>query len=331
VKSSLRFSVCVFLPVLCWIGTAAAQDQSPADEQAPAAAQQQIPPAPQQPPTAPAPDQPQTRPGIQAPPQIPKVPDVRQPGETGWWLGVIGWFPRQAPLINKGRQATWDTATLTNFRGKPKYARGVELGIAMGLHNALRFSYADMRASGNFTTPTRVRLWDQTYDAGTFIDTDYRLQRGKISFDYLTWPYPVESRRFRLKTLWQFQYTNIRAGFDAPKIPITDEFGNPFVDASGNPITYGVTNSRWFMGPEFGVGVAYFGGRHFRVEANAAGFAFPRRNAIWDADAAANVRYGKFELRFGAKGFHFKTNTEKDFFLKGTFYSGFVGLRWYSD
>jgi len=189
----------------------------------------------------------------------------------------------------------------------------------------------DARASGDFTAATDLRLWDQTYAKGTFLSTDYRLQHGKISFDYLTWPYPVESRRFRLKTLWQFQYTGIRAGFDAPKIPITDENGLPFVDASGNPITYGVINNRWFIYPEFGIGVAYFSGRHFRVEANGAGFTWPRRSTVWDADASANIRYGRFELRFGAKAFSFKTNTENEFYLKGTLYSGFAGIRWYSD
>ena len=105
----------------------------------------------------------------------------------------------------------------------------------------------------------------------------------------------------------------------------------PFVDASGNPITYGVINNRWFIYPEFGIGVAYFSGRHFRVEANGAGFTWPRRSTVWDADASANIRYGRFELRFGAQAFSFKTNTENEFYLKGTLYSGFAGIRWYSD
>jgi len=35
-------------------------------------------------------------------------------------------------------------------------------------------------------------------------------------------------------------------------------------------------------------------------------------------------------LRVGGKGFHFKTNPEAEFYGKGTYFSPFVGLRWYS-
>src|SRR5262245_21585542 len=233
--------------------------------------------------------------------------------------------------MNKGRGAAFTEPSQNTLAGKPKYARGAEVGLALGLHNSLRFSYFDMRATGEINAPTQLHLWEQTYDQGEVLTTDYRLQHGKLSFDYLTWPFPVESRRFRLKTLWQLQYTNIRTGFDAPKKPLVDNSGFPLVDASGNPITYAGQGQRWFFGPEFGVGLAYYSGRHFRLEANGAGFAFPKRTSIWDADASANVRYGRFAVRFGAKGFHFKTSTNSDFFMRGTFYSGFAGIRWYSE
>jgi len=280
----------------------------------------------------PAPDTPRPSTGIQqAPPPIPKVPDVRQPGETGYFLGVNTWFPRQAPAMDKGKDATFDQSSSIKLQGKPKYANGAEIGLAIGLHNAIRASYFQTRATGDVTAGSDLHLWEQTYSKDTLLTTDYRLQNFKLSFDFLTWPYPVESRRFRLKTLWGIQYTSIRSGFDAPKLAIVDENGFPLVDSSGNPITYGTQGSRWFFGPELGLGVAYFSGRHFRLEANAAGFAIPHHNSIWDADATANVRYGHFEFRVGAKGFHFKTSTQAQYYLKGTLYSGFAGIRWYSD
>ncbi len=301
-KSFLRAIMC-----LSWIVTAVAQ---------------------QQPPTTPPPDAPRPATGIQqAPPPIPKVPDVRQPGETGYFAGIMGWFPKQAPYMDKGKGAAFDTASGTKLQGKPKYADGAEIGIALGLHNALRASYFETRATGDFTAATDLHLWEQTYSKDTLLTTNYRLQSAKISFDYLTWPYPVESRRFRLKTLWQFQYMAIRSGFDAPKLAITDESGFPLVDSSGNPVTYATQGSRWFMGPELGLGAAYFSGRHFRLEANASGFTIPHRNSIWDADASANIRYGHFEFRVGAKGFHFKTSTKAEYYLRGTLYSGFAGVR----
>jgi hypothetical protein len=308
-------------------------------------AQAQDPPTPPTAPPASTTPVPQSQSGLQLPPALPKVPDVRQPGETGWWAGVTGWFPKQQPYIDKGRGATFTEASKTQFQGKPKYAEGAEIGFALGLHNALRATYFETRASGNFVPASDLRLWTQTYtktlvstdSAGkettipNLLTTDYRLQTAKLSFDYLSWPYPVESRRIRVKSLWQLQYTAVRSGFDAPKIPLTDETGAPFVDASGNQITYSTQGTRWFVSPEIGIGLAYFSGRHFRVEANASGFTIPRHNSIWDADASANFRTGHFELRVGAKGFHFKTSTSAEYFMRGTMYSGFVGLRWYSE
>jgi hypothetical protein len=262
---------------------------------------------------------------------LPKVPDVRQPSETGWWAGVSAWLPRQHPYEAKGRGAAFTESGLITLQGTPKYAESAELGFAVGLHNAIRLTYFETRASGSTRTPVDLHLWDQTYTAGTLVTTDYRLQNGKLSFDYLSWPYPVEARRFRFKTLWQVQWTNIRTGFDAPELPITDENGLPLVDASGNQITYAGQGSRWFISPELGLGVAYFGGRRFRVEANAAGFTIPHHNSVWDADGSLNFRQGHFELRVGARGFHFKTSTNAEQYMRGTMYSGFIGLRWYSD
>ena len=294
----------------------------------PGSAQQPPPPQDKQAPPGTA-----SRPNIQQPPPPPpKLPDVRQQAETGWWAGVTAWFPTQQPVFDKGHGATFTEASRITFQGKPKFAQGAEVGLAVGLHNTLRFSYFESRAAGNIPSiPTTLHLWDQTYNAGTFVTTNYRIQSGKVSFDYLTWPYPVESRRFRLKTLWQIQYTSIKTTFDGPLLPVVDPTtGAPLVDSAGNPISYAGLGSRWFVSPEFGLGAAYYSGRHLRLEANGAGWAFPHRNTVWDADASANLKYGHLELRVGAKAFHYKTSTKSDFFSIGTLGSAFVGVRWYS-
>ena len=272
------------------------------------------------------------RPQIQQPPPPPpRLPDVRQPGETGWWIGLSGWFPTQKPTFNKGRGASFTDASLVDLQGKPKYAPEAELGLAVGLHNTLRFQYFEAKATGNINSiPQQLHLWEQTYESGTYLATTYKMQHGKMSFDYLTWPFPVESRRFRFKTLWQVQYTAIRAQFDAPKKPIADEAGNPLVDAAGNLISYAGVGTRWFVSPEFGVGAAYYSGRHLRWEANASGWTWPKRNTVWDADTSINFKYGHVELRVGAQAFHFKTSTQAEYYGKGTMGSVFAGVRWYS-
>jgi len=269
--------------------------------------------------------------GLQTPPPpIPKVPDVRQPGEYGWWAEINGWLPSQKAYIDKGKDATFTTASHADLQGNPKYAVGAEIGLAVGLHNALRFSYFQTTTAGNFRSTHDLHLWSQDYPAGSLISTNYKLQNGKISFEYLTWPYPVGSRKFRLKTLWQVQAVGVNTEFNLPEAPIVDANGIPLVDASGNPVDYSATGTRWMFSPTFGLGVAYYSGRHFRIEANGVGFAIPHHWTIWDTDASANIRYGHIELRLGGKAFHWKTSTQSEFYTRGTVIGAVVGIRWYS-
>jgi hypothetical protein len=269
---------------------------------------------------------------IEAPPPLARIPDVRQPGETGWWFEVDAWLPTQQPIINAGHGASGFTyPSYVQMQGTPTFADGAEAGVALGQHNALRFSYWTTRASGDIPSiPNGLELWSQTYAPGTYLSTNYQLMNAKISFDYLSWPYPAGARHFRLKTLWQVQFTSIRTGFDAPELPLVNSAGSPILDASGNPISYAGIGTRWFISPEFGLGASYYKGRHLRLDANAAGFAFPHHDTVWDGDASANLRFGHVEFRAGVKAFHFKTSPESTFFVHGTDAAAFIGVRWHS-
>ncbi len=351
-KISLTVFWCLALLFFSSVSVGGAQEQPPATppsdptaDQSPLSPQQTPPATPpasqpaqtpqQTPPVTNPPDQTpmgQPRIGIrQPPPPLPKVPDIRQPGETGYWISVSGWFPSETPTIDKGHAATFTQPSLTKMQGKPNFSQGAEIGIAVGLHNAIRLSYFESRAAGTFTNAEDIYLWGQLYTAGNLVSTNYRLQNIKLSFDYLTWPYPVESRRFRLKTLYQLQYTTVRTAFDLPLLPLVDSTGAPLVDASGNPLSYAGEGTRSFISPTLGVGVSKYVTRNFRLEANATGFAIPHHWTIWDTDASANLRLGHFEFRVGAKAFHYKTSTQAEFFVRNTMASAFVGLRWYSD
>jgi len=313
VKNFLRLPLCLGICLTFWAATGGAQQKPP--EQ----------------PTAPPPTNPLDV-HIQAPPTLPpKAPDVRQPGETGWWISLTEFLPSGDPVFNKGRGATFTPDSLTSLPSNRNLGTGVELGIALGLHNALRFQYFSNKSSGDFTSSKELELWDQDYPSGTYVASNYKVQNAKISFDFLTWPYPVESRKFRLKTLWQVQYTSMQSTFNAPLLPLVDSNGNPLTDSSGNLISYVGTGNHWFISPEVGLGVAYFSGRHLRFEANAAGFVIPRHNTVWDADATANIRTGHIELRLGAKAFHFKTSPNAAFYDHATLFGPFVGIRWHSE
>ena len=291
----------------------------------------QAPPA-QTPPAQTSPDQPtSTAPIVVAPPELPKYPDVRLPGEYGFYLGVDGWDPTQQPIFNHGRNSGLTNSSYVTFQGKGKTGKGAEFGIALGLHNSLHFSYLETRAAGDFTTPVILSVaGGQTYAAGTLVSTDHNIQAMKISFDYLTWPYPVESRKFRLKTLYQVQYVAAKAGFDAPLLPLVDANGNLILDASGNPISYAASETKWFVLPTFGLSATQYLTHYLRLEASADGFAIPHHSTLYEGESTLNVRLNHFELRGGAKLFHFKTSTSQDFYLKGTLASVFFGIRWYS-
>jgi hypothetical protein len=316
---------------------------SPAQQAPPPPAQQPTTPAqpPATPPAAPAQPQPPPEAATQPqqrgripepPPPPPKVPDVRRPGESGFYIGLSAWIPTGQPIFDRGSASTFSGDSRLTMQGKPKYAENVEFGMAAGLHNSIRLSFNSAKASGDFTTPAALVAWNQPYAAGTYISTNYKFVNAKLSYEYLTWPYPVGSKKFRLKTLWQVQYTSISSTFDSPK-NYFDSLGNLIIDpATGNPISLVGSGTRFFISPTFGLGGHYYSSRHVRVEVNGSGFAVPHHWTIWDTDATVNFRFlGHVELRVGAKAFHFKTSPSAAFFLRGTMASAFVGVRWYSN
>ena len=339
-KKSAMVLVCVLL-LACWAqaqpsdADAAAGDTSaaPADQQSapppaqPPADQQGAPPASQ--PASQAPEQ-TGQPNISAPPELPKYPDVRMPGESGIWIGFSGSEPTGNPIFDKGRASGITNSSLITFQGRPKLGEGAEIGFAMGLHNALVVSAFNTRAAGDFTSTSALTLWGQNYDQGVLIATDYHIQDVKFSFEYLTWPYPVGSRHFRLKTLWQVQYVNLTTGFDAPLLPTTGPSGGPLIGSNGSPVTYKAAGSRWIISPTLGLGVREYFSKFIRLELNGSGFAVPRRWTLWDADGSINLRFGHFELGGGVRAFHVKTSTNAPFYLRGTLLVPQVSLRWYS-
>jgi len=329
VKNSLNAILCLGLLCLLCIppGRAQGPEGTPAPQTPPAQpAAAQGPegtptPAPQ-PPETPAPPQ---RTGIiQAPPPLPKFPDVQMPGETGYYAGLIGWLPFGTPIVDKGHAADWSGLSYFHLPGTPKITPSAEIGLALGLHNSLDLSYFSTKASGSVNAPGAVVLFTESYNKGDLLATTNSLQDVKLSFAYLTWPYPVESRHFRLRTLWQVHYLSVKSNYDAPVRSATP-------DSSGNLTSYAATGSKALTSPTLGLGLTEYASRNFRIALNVAGFDVPHHFAIGDADASASYRVGHIEVHVGAKGLYFKTSPQADYYFRGKLAGAFVGLRWCVD
>jgi hypothetical protein len=321
VKNRLSGFVC--LVALCCAAPLAAQQ--PPETQAP---------PPQSPPQGeaqPPSDEEPLLPGKLPLPPLPKIVDVRMPGEQGFSFGIGGWSVTSRVSLLKGRAAATDYPGNLPLNSLRRFGENVDFAFAAGAHNTLRITGLEAKASGSTTAPTELVLWNRHYNAGDYITTSYRLRNVKVSFEYLTWPFPVKTSRFRLKSLWQVQYVTLVTSFDAPRNTTVDANGNPLVDSSGNLIAYDAKGSKWFLLPSVGLGMQEYFTPNISLEINGSGFLFPHRINVWDADAAANIRIGHYEVRLGAKAFHFRTSPNADFGMGGTLFGPFIGLRWHSD
>jgi hypothetical protein len=246
------------------------------------------------------------------------------PGETGYYAGLIGWMPLGAPIVDKGQAADFTGASYFHLPGTPKAVPSAEIGLALGLHNSLDFTYFSTKASGSVVAPGAVVIFGQSYNQGDLLATSDKVQDLKLSFAYLTWPYPVERRHFRLRTLWQVHYLNVSSNYDAPILSATP-------NSSGTLTSYATTGSKDLISPALGLGLTEYASRNFRIEMDVAGFDVPHHFAIGDADASASYRVGSIEIRVGAKGLYFKTSPQADFYFRGRLVGAFVGLRWCLD
>lgn len=246
------------------------------------------------------------------------------PGETNWWIGLIGWLPVGSTYVDKGKQATYTASSYLQFPGTSKGQPGGEIGVAAGLHNTIRFTYMFSKAGGTSIAPTDVVYFGQTYNKGDELSSSYKMSNYKLSYEYLTWPYPVESRHFRLKTLWQMQYITFRSNYDAPIRSSTP-------DSAGNLTNYAATGSKSFFTPTLGLGFHEYATRNFRFEANVSGFGIPHSFSVVDGDASVGYRVSKIELRAGYRALRFRSSAKSDYYFRGTLSGAFVGVRYQFD
>lgn len=292
----------------------AAQQAAQAPAQAPA---QQSTQAPQTPPTQPPG-------GVEATPPVPKptvqVPVPRPPppvtterdtGGDNFSIEPFYWLARSAPTIAQGHANTDFDPGALGFPGHSKFADGVFITVPTGHENSFEFRFFQQTGQGNSVLGTTEQFFTTQYAIGDVLATNYRVSNYKLSWNYLTWPYPSAGAKFRFKTLYEIQYAAVRGSFDAP------------ADVNAVP-TEGIKS---IIRPTLGAGIEYHPARHVRFEAKLSGMGFPHHGDLYDGEASLVGGGPHFELLAGARIFHLKTSPTSDQYYKETLWGPYVGLR----
>jgi hypothetical protein len=254
------------------------------------------------------------------PPAKPQASQTRDEGNTGSGLSIepFYWLLRTNPDLHAGATFAGTIPGNLKFPGKAKRAPGAILTFPAGKGSTLRVSAFRVQGSGNTTAAQELNLFSTDFTAGDALITSYTIVNAKVSWDYLTYPFQLGRAGFRLKTLWEVQYTNIKSRISAPF---------HVSDAAISPVTS--NGSRQVILPTLGLGLENTVSRHFRWEVKGSGFALPHRSDIWDAEGTVAVRVGQFEILGGEKAYHFKTSPKNTQYFATTLFGAYVGLRWY--
>jgi hypothetical protein len=289
------------------------------------AAQQATQP-PAQPPTTPPSQPPPTQPpgGVEATPPVPKpsvqlpvpkppppVTTERDTGGDNFSIEPFYWLARSAPTVAQGHANTDFDPGALGFPGHSKAAEGIFITVPTGHENSFEFRAFQAKGQGNTVLGTTEQFFTTQYAIGDVLATNYRISSYKLSWNYLTYPYPSAGAKFRFKTLYEFQYAAVRGSFDAP------------ADVNAVP-TQGIKS---IIRPTLGAGIEYHLARRVRFEAKLSGMGFPHHGDIYDGEASLAAGGPHFELLAGARIFHLKTSPTSDQYYKETLWGPYVGLR----
>ncbi len=286
---SLLFSICVVS--LC----EAQNTQSPAAPAAPATP----PPAPPRSAQPPAPD----------------YPDPRTLTFGVFYMASFG--STAGPDLTGGVQAL-GYETLDGL-GKPKTAvPGIEVSMPITRTGTLHFESMLAKGDGTQNTPAQTDVFGVTYAQGDTLTTQYQFFASKFYLDDLLFPHKFPVAKFRLKSLWEFQYIHMKSTTDSQAL-----------DAIEGPGSGTAVGTKQIFLPTFGIAAEYALSPHVLLRGDISGFGIPHHSNIWDAGATLSYRHGSWEGLFGAKVLHFKTSPQAEEYLTDTLSGAYVGLRWH--
>jgi hypothetical protein len=281
-------------------------------------AQTQQPP-PAQPPPTPPPSAPATptapKPTIQREetPLKPQASPDRDTGGDALSIEPFYWMLTSPnPIISKAHGSNFVLPGAIDLTGNAKFAMGAIVTIPTGKENSLEFTYFRMQTSA-FPTLGQDSIFESNeFPPGDLLHISYKLQTMKLSWNYLTYPFPSNGAKFRLKTLWEVQYVNADGLIEAP------------LDVN----TTATDISKSIILPTLGLGIEYHPSKHFRLEWKGSGFGIPHHADIWDTEASAVIRTRRIELLVGGRAYHYKTSPQGiDQFFTQTLWGPYGGLR----
>lgn len=294
---------------------------------APIAAQQDTPPATPQTANPPQTASPQSQPagGQTAKPRAePGIQDVDRFFSVE---GTYSWVQGQ-PTLAGGAGFGYATGSVLDYTGKNTASYSASMIIPMPARADLRFSYYHFLGSGaqtlNLGTLSLVgaTYFDVPYAQGTYLAPSYSFQQGEASYEYLSLPWPVETHKFRLYTLFNMDYFKVSTVINAPYLSS--------VDSNGNEVTTISSGSKNIIFPSFGLKIEYPLAKNVRLEASASGFGIPHHAGFWEADANAAVHITrKIEFVLGARALYYKTSPQGNEYFYQTVLEPYGGLRYY--
>lgn len=271
--------------------------------------------AAQTPPPPPATTTQVPSPAAAAPP--PPLPPDEYKNLSDISVELYYWLPQYHPVMRPGEtNVDGDNTTLysgIDLLGPNKAGQGILVTSPAGRANRLEFEYFQIKQQGNEVAPLALTLFGQPYSAADVLASATTIQHARVTWSYLTYPDPPGAHRFRFRTLYGFEYTQITARFDAP------------ADLNAAP----VQGTRSVIFPSLGVGAEYHISKRLFVDSKFEGFAWPHKAVQADADLRIALRvYRQLDLVVGGRDFYFKTNPEKDYFLKANMWGPYGALRW---
>ena len=267
-------------------------------------------------PTAAAPAPAAPRPAASPQNAQPPAPDYPDPrtltfGAFVWATGL----DNSGPNLVTGNTAP-DNETLDNLGKARPVAGGVEVSLPITRTGSLHFESLLAKGDGNVTTTVTTDVFGNTYAAGTALVPQYSIFASKLYLDDLLFPHKFPVAKFRLKSLWEFQYIHMKTVVDAPAL-------------NTDTASAAAVGTKQIFLPTFGIAAEYALSPHvlFRVDGSA--FGIPGRSNIWDANVDLSYRRGSWEMLVGGKALHFKSSSNATEYVTDTLTGVFVGLRWH--